>query len=59
VILGADELARGSAQLKDLRSREQIEVPRGELAAAAARALGRPLPDGAQASPQASLSDAP
>jgi histidyl-tRNA synthetase len=44
VILGADELARGTAQLKDLRSREQIELPRAELAAAAARALARGAP---------------
>lgn len=32
VIVGADELARGSATLKDLRSGEQVEVPLPELA---------------------------
>jgi histidyl-tRNA synthetase len=39
VILGSEELERGSAQLKDMRRREQVEVPRGELARAALRAL--------------------
>ncbi len=33
VIIGRDELARGTAQLKDLASGEQVEVPLAELAA--------------------------
>ena len=31
VILGPDELAAGTVQLKDLRNREQVELPRAEL----------------------------
>ena len=33
VLLGGDELARGSVQLKDLRNGEQHELPRAELIA--------------------------
>jgi histidyl-tRNA synthetase len=40
-IVGPDEIAAGAVQLKDLRSREQTEVARDELAPAARRALDR------------------
>jgi len=43
-ILGPDELGRGSVQLKDMRRREQVELPRAELVGAALRALGREAP---------------
>ena len=40
VVLGPDELERGVVQLKDLEAKEQHEVVRGELIAAALGALG-------------------
>ncbi len=39
VVLGEDELARGTVQLKDLSSGEQHELPRPELAPTVARVL--------------------
>jgi histidyl-tRNA synthetase len=40
-ILGPEEVAAGQVSIKDLRSGEQMRVPRDEAAAAAARFLGR------------------
>ena len=39
VVVGPDEAAKGVVQLKDLAKREQVEVPRAELAAAVAKML--------------------
>ena len=39
VVLGEDELAQGTVQLKDLRSSQATQVPRAELARAARAAL--------------------
>jgi histidyl-tRNA synthetase len=47
VVLGEEEAARGSAQLKDLASGEQREVARGELATAIGAALRDGNPEGA------------
>jgi histidyl-tRNA synthetase len=41
VVVGPDEVAKGVVQLKDLAKREQVEVPRADLAAAVANILGR------------------
>ncbi len=41
VVVGPDEVAKGVVQLKDLAKREQVEVPRADLAAAVAKILGR------------------
>ncbi|HUU55832.1 MAG TPA: histidine--tRNA ligase [bacterium] len=41
VIIGPDEVARGIVQLKDFAKREQVEVPRAEVAAAVAKTLER------------------
>ena len=43
-ILGPDEMAAGTVQLKDMRRREQVAVARGELAREALRALERDPP---------------
>jgi len=40
LIYGSDELARGVVKLRDLTARSESEVPRSEVMAAAARALG-------------------
>jgi histidyl-tRNA synthetase len=40
-ILGPDEIEAGTVQLKDMRRREQVAVPRAELVSAARRALER------------------
>lgn len=39
VVVGPDEVAKGVVQLKDLAKREQVEVPRAELAAAFTKIL--------------------
>ena len=41
VVVGPDEVAKGVVQLKDLAKREQVEVPRAEVAAAVAKMLER------------------
>ena len=41
VVVGPDEEAKSVVQLKDLAKREQVEVPRAEVAAAVAKALER------------------
>jgi histidyl-tRNA synthetase len=41
-ILGPEEAAAGQVSIKDLRTGDQVRVPRDEAAAAAARFLGRP-----------------
>ncbi len=41
VVVGPDEVAKGVVQLKDLAKREQVEVPRADLAAAVANIIGR------------------
>ncbi len=41
VVVGPEEVAKGAVQLKDLAKREQVEVPRAQLAAAVAKILGR------------------
>lgn len=40
-VVGPDEVAKGVVQLKDLAKREQVEIPRADLAAAVANILGR------------------
>jgi histidyl-tRNA synthetase len=40
--VGPDEVARGVVQLKNLATREQVEVPRADVAAAVAKGLPRP-----------------
>ncbi len=41
VVVGPDEVAKGVVQLKDLAKREQVEIPRADLAAAVANIIGR------------------
>ena len=42
VLLGGNELARGTVQLKDLERGEQAELPRGELVARLRAVEGAP-----------------
>ncbi|MEE8639492.1 MAG: His/Gly/Thr/Pro-type tRNA ligase C-terminal domain-containing protein, partial [bacterium] len=41
VVVGPDEVAKGVVQLNDLAKREQVEIPRADLAAAVANIIGR------------------